>query len=484
MKDKVIKGLFWIFSIKIIGYIFSFLRLIILARILLPSDFGLVGIGLLTLSIIDTFTQVGFRQALIQKKEDIKKYLDTVWTFLILRSIFLYFIIYFFSYFSSYFFKTKDAIQVIRIMGLSVIISGFTNSGVILFQKELEFKKQFFYEFIGIFMDFSVALILVFILKNFWALIFSALAGHLTRCLMSFVIIQYKPRFSFDFNKVKELWNFGRWATISNILIFFSTQGDDIFVGRFLGTTFLGLYQMAYRFSNMPATEITHTISTVTFPAYSKLQDDIERLKSAYLKIFQMTCFLSFYLAGTIFTLSDDFITLFLTSKWRPAIQAIKILSIEGLMRSIAATTGPVFYAVNKPKSETFWQFIRFLVMIILIYPFTSKYGIVGTSFVVLLSVLVSTIGFIIICKNLINFDGFRLFKIAFFSTISTVFIYLSYSLFSIFKINISYIQFFIILFFSSFLYFIVFNFFSRYMQTNQIKLIKEVINEIIKRKD
>ncbi len=483
MKDKVIKGVFWVFALKVVGYLFSFLRLTILARILLPSDFGLIGIALLTLSIIDTFSQVGFKQALIQKKEDVESYLDNAWSFLALRGIILYLIIYFFSFFSSYFFKSPQAVPIIRVMALSVILSGFTNIKLIYFQKEFEFKKQFYYELLGTIVDFTFSITLVFILRNVWALVLGSIAGNITRCILSFFIIPYRPRFSLDFEKIKELWDFGRWAMASNILIFFSTQGDDIFVGRFLGTTFLGLYQMAYRLSNMPATEITHTISAVSFPAYSKLQDEMERLKNAYLKIYQMTVFFSFYLTGLIFTLSDDFIRLFFTSKWEPAITAIKILSIEGLLRAIGATTGPIFYAIKKPKYETFWQFIRLLIIILLIYPFTSRYKIAGTSFVVLLSVLVSTIGFVGMCKKLIDFDVKKLIKISLFATISMILMYFSYILLlRFFRIQISYIKFFLMAFIISLVYFISFVLFSRFMPTKQIKLIKEAINEFIRK--
>jgi len=483
LKDKVVKGAFWVFGIKIIGYIFSFVRITILGRLLLPSDFGIMGIALLTISIFETFTQVGFRQALIQKKEGIEKYLDSAWTFLIIRGFFIYLLIFFFSYFSSSFFKTPEANAIIKVFGLSIIISSFTNIGVVYFQKEFEFNKQFFYEFLGSIMDFIISITFVIVLRNVWALVIGALAGHLTRCIVSFIIIPYKPKFNFNIDEIKELWDFGRWATLSNILIFFSTQGDDIFVGRFLGSFSLGLYQMAYRISNMPATEITHVISSVSFPAYSKLQDENERLRNAYLKIYQMTSFFSFLLAGLIFTLSDDFIRLFLTSKWEPAIPSIKILSIEGLLRSIAATTGPIFYAIKKPKMETFLQFIRFLILIIFIYPLTSRYGISGTSFCVLLSVLVSTIGFIIMCRRLINFNLNTLLRISFFSFICAFFMPFLYNFIKKFTgINVFYLEFFILAFLIVIIYSFIFILFSRFMYINQIKLIKEVCNEFFKK--
>jgi len=157
----------------------------------------------------------------------------------------------------------------------------------------------------------------------------------------------------------------------------------------------LGFYQLAYRISNMPATEITHVISQVTFPVYSKLQDNLPKLREAYLKVLQVTAFLSFPIAGLIFVLAPDFTTIFLGEKWMPMVPAMQALVFAGLVRSIAATTGHTFYAVGKPEIETRWQVVRLIVLAASIYPLTLQWGILGASVAVCLSTLVSTIGFI-----------------------------------------------------------------------------------------
>ena len=144
----------------------------------------------------------------------------------------------------------------------------------------------------------------------------------------------------------------------------------------------------------MPATEIAHVISQVTFPAYAKIQDDVPRIREAYLRVLQLTAFLSFPVAGLIFVLAPDFTRIFLGEKWMPMVPAMQVLACAGLARSIAATTGPLFYGRGIPKEDTTWQMIRLLVMALLIYPCTIQWGIVGTSLVVLASILLSTIGF------------------------------------------------------------------------------------------
>jgi len=403
LSQKVVIGGFWVFFLRIINQGFSLIRLIILARILSPKDFGLMGIALLTMSVLETFTQTGFQAALIQKKEDIKSYLDSAWTFLILRGFVLFVILYFIAPYAAVFFNTPEAKPIIRVIGFSILFQAFTNIGITYFKKELEFNKEFIYQFTGTLADFIVAVSAVLILKNVWALVLGLLAGNITRCFVSYLIHPYKPRLSFALEKVKELFGFGKWIFSSSILIFLITHGDDIFVGKLLGVTALGFYQLAYRISNMPATEITQVISQVTFPAYSKLQDDIPKLRKSYLKILQITAFLSFPIAGLIFVLAPDFTKIFLGEKWMPMVPAMMVLVLWGVIRSMAGVNSSILQAVKRPDIITKLSAIKLLILVILIYPLSIKWGILGTSLAVLLSAIFITPNtfHITICKVL-----------------------------------------------------------------------------------
>jgi len=394
LSQRAVRGGFWVFLLRTTQQLFNFVRLIILARILSPNDFGLMGIALLTMATLDTFSQTGFQQALIQKKEDIKPYLDSAWTVLILRGFILFAILFFIAPYAATFFNAPEAKPIVQVIGFAVLFQAFTNIGVVYFQKELEFNKQFIYHLSGTLADFVVAISAALILRSVWALVFGLLAGNFARFVVSYLIHPYRPHLSSDLRKTKELFGFGKWILGSSVLIFLITQGDDIFVGKLLGATALGFYQMAYRISNIPATEITHVISQVTFPAYSKLQDNIPKLREAYLKVLQVTAFLSFPIAGLIFVLAPDFTKIFLGEKWMPMVPAMQVLVFAGLVRSIAATTGPIFHAVGKPKIDTKWQIVRLFALAALIYPFTIKWGILGASIVVFLSIFVSNIGF------------------------------------------------------------------------------------------
>ncbi len=394
LANKVVRGGIWVFTLRITNRCLGFIRTIILARLLVPEDFGLIGIAMLAASTLASFSHTGFQSALIQKKDDIKTYLDVAWTTLAIRGIVLSAILFLSAPLIAEFFNSVQAELVIMVIAVNALIAGFGNIGIVFFQKDLQFKKQFIYDFSATIVDLVVSISLAFILRNVWALVWGGVAKNITRFCLSYILHSYKPRLSFSKDKFRDLFGYGIWISGSTILIFLITQGDDIFVGRMLGVTALGFYQMAYLLSNLPSTEITDVISRVTFPAYSKLQDDLMKIRDAYLKVLQVTAYVSIPLAGGIWVLSFEFTHIFLGEKWLPMVPAINILALAGAIGSISATTRPIFHGIGKPKVDTTWQIIKLLLLVAVIYPLTIKWGISGSAIAVLISTFISAIGF------------------------------------------------------------------------------------------
>lgn len=387
LSQRVVRGGLWVFALRIVTRLFGLVRTIILARLLAPEDFGLFGIALLTMSALETFSQTGFQAALIQKKEDIGPYLDTAWTLQAIRGAVLASILFGIGPYVAAFFATPAAAALVRVLGISVLFQGFTNIGVVYFQKQLDFHKQFAYQLGGTLADLLVAITAAILLRNAWALVFGLLAGTFARMGVSYLIHPYRPRFRLEGAKARELYSFGRWILSGSVLSFLFTQGDDALVGKVLGVTALGFYQMAYRVSNLPATEITHVVSQVSFPAYSKLQDDLMKLREAFLGTIQITALISLPLAGGIFALAPDFARIFLGERWMPMVPPMQVLTLFGAARSISY--GSLYTSVGKPQVLTKIIAGKLLILSVIIYPLTTMWGILGTAVGVLISDLV-----------------------------------------------------------------------------------------------
>jgi O-antigen/teichoic acid export membrane protein len=302
-----------------------------------------------------------------------------------------------------------------------MLLDGISNIGIIYFRKELEFHKQFLYRASGSLANFVVAITAALILKNVWALVLGLIADNVVRFIVSYTIHSYRPRFSCNAEKLRELFGFGKWIFGASILFFLITQGDDIFVGKLLGVTALGFYQLAYRISNMPVIEIAYVMAQVMFPAYSKIQDELPRLREAFLKTLQLTSFLSFPTAGLIFVLAQDFTKIFLGEKWMLMVPTMQMLCMYGLTKSFGATAEPLFRGVGKPKIITKLSFLQLIILILIIYPLTKGLGILGTAISVVIPNFIAQVIASQYVFKIIQCDVFRFLRLLLFPLIASV---------------------------------------------------------------
>jgi len=481
LSEKTIKGGIWVFSLRVIDRIFQLIRTIILARILSPTDFGLFAIALLVLSILESISQSGFEEALIQKKGNIRQYLNTTWTINVIIGVVIAIIVFFSSDSIASFFNTQVAGNIIRVISLAILLQSFTNVSVLYFKKQLRFYKYFQYNFLGTIADVAVAISLAYILKSAWALIFGLIAGNLVRFIMSFVIESYRPKFQIDISKAKELFKFSKWILGSSILVFLIGHGDDIFVGKLLGVTMLGFYQMAYNISNLPATEITQSIVNVAFPAYSKIQDDILRLKKAYLKTLKFIAFLTIPLTCGIIALAPEFVSYILGDKWAPIIPAIQVLAIFGLIRALGGLNGSFLQAVGRPDILTKLQIIKLLIIILTIHPLALWKGIVGVSISVLISSLsITPICFYIIMSKSLKERSIILLKQTFIYIMSGILMMGTLLVINLNELGI--FEFIIKIVIGVFLYCVLIFVFDRIFKERSLAIFKEILRLVKKR--
>jgi O-antigen/teichoic acid export membrane protein len=381
------------FGLRALDKFVRIVRITVLARLLSPDDFGLFGIALLALSLVESLSQTGFDEALVQREGDVRPYLSTAWTLQVIRGLLLAIILFAAAPWIAAFFDEPTATPLLRVLGLNAVLLGLTNSGVACFRKELEFHKQFVYVSSGTIVDLALSIWAAFALRNAWALVIGMLAGNVVRTVASHLLAS-PVRLRIEREKAAPLIKFGRWIWAARIAHYTLNEGDDIFVGKLLGTDALGIYRMAFLYGNLPATEITHVISTIMFPAYTRLQHDAAKLKEAFLRTLRVTIFVSAPFAVGIILMTPGFVRLVLGSgpdnPWMPMVVPMQILAVWGFIRSIGATTGPVFQGVGRPDIITKLGFLKLAILAALIYPLTIRWGLEGTSLAVVGAALVS----------------------------------------------------------------------------------------------
>ena len=394
LAGKFLSGTAWAFALRFSSRLFGLIRTVVLARLLLPEDFGIVGLALLAVAVLEVLTQPGLQTALIQKKSAVDGFLDSAWTVQAMRGGLLFAILFLSAPAVSGFFDSHALTPVLQVISLSVLISGFGNIGVLFFQKQLELRKQFLYEFFSSLVDFAVSVLLAFILRDFWALVWGGLAGNVTRLGLSYFLHPYRPRLRIAMHEVRELFAYGRWVFGSGILLFLIGQGDSLVVGKWLGVAALGFYQMAYLISNLPATEIANALYQVSLPLYSQMQEDRARARRVYLGILQVSLVLAAPLAAAIAVLSGDIARVVFGPAWTPMAGTMQILSLAAFVRMLPAVTRPLLQGLGMPRTDTLVTLAGFAALAVSILPLSLRYGIEGAAAAVLASSLVRAIGF------------------------------------------------------------------------------------------
>ncbi len=357
------------------------LMLIVLARLLSPEDFGLMGIALLVLAAMKRLTEIGLDAALIQQKEDnVDSYLDTTWCLEVARGVLIFCVLFALAPYIASFFGESRATPLIRVLALGPLFLGLKNPGVVYFEKNLEFHKYFLYKVGGGLLQFVVGVGYALQSPTVWALVFGSLSKPVSKLVMSYILHDYRPWPSFKRDHAKELIHFGKWITGASIIGWIGTQGDDAFVGWYLTATALGFYQYAYQMADAPARELSGVISRITFPAYSALQEDTAEVRSALIQSTRFVALIAFPVAFGIALVAPSFVRGILGAEWTPMILTLQILAMYGLFHAITQNFGSLWKALGRPDLIAKTGTLRILCIAVLVWPATAMWGIEGTA--------------------------------------------------------------------------------------------------------
>ena len=377
----------------LLGRGLGFLVTIVLARLLAPDQFGLLALATLAINSLIFFQELGFGAALVYRQDDVDAAANTTHWTIIGSSLVLYVVAFLLAPLVARFFNSPDVTPVLRVLSLTIIISSFSRVPFVLLSKELDFRKKVLPEFIAGVVGNASALVLALLGWQVWALVAGQLIDTATSTALVYVASPWRPRWQFRKELFGELFGYGKHVALSQVLIFGITNVDDLFVGRMLGQAALGQYGMAYKVSNLPATNITRLVTRVTFPAFSIMQADVARMRNAFFRVVRYVSLLAFPVAVTTVVFARDFVDVVLGENWAPAIVPIQILGVYGLIRSVAANMGVIFQAGGKPQWLSGIALWRLITMTILLYPSIRWGGLIG---VCLLSAGVAVVDFFI----------------------------------------------------------------------------------------
>lgn len=388
-KDAI-KGLSWMTAFRVMYRLIGIARIAIIAHILTPLTLGIFGIVTIVLGFLEIITETGINIFLIQEKDDLENYINTAWVVSIARGFLISLLIFISTPFIANFFNSPSSLGLLYLASIIPLIRGFINPSIVRFQKELQFNNEFLYRTIIFAVESIVSVVLVIIFKNAFGMVVGLLAGALFEVFYTFGVARPWPKFQFDIEKVKKVINRGRWVTLFGIFDYIYTQSDNVIVGKMLGVAPLGIYQNAYKISTAPLTEVGDIFFRVTFPIFSKISSEKERLKRAFLKN-TLTTFILMSVSGiVIFVFATPIVNILFGKGWESAIPVVKLLSILGVVRGVASSTNSLLVAKEQQKYSAIVTLISTLGLLITIVPLTKIYGIMGAGSAAIIGTLIS----------------------------------------------------------------------------------------------
>lgn len=387
---RLFTGSVWLGAAQIVGSVLTLVSGLLVVRLLPKHDIGLMGIALLASRVVSELTYPGIEKALIQRQDSIREYLNVAWSIGVVRGGALSAALLLSAYPLSRWYGEPVLWPVLLLMAVVPALGGFANVGPVYFTRELDFRALFLLRGAQAMSALLISVPAILLLRSIWGLVIAHLGSALIGFALSYAAHPYRPRWDWDKSKVKELWSYGKWLTLTATLVFVVTQGDDVFVSKYFGPAMLAVYQLSYDLANLPTTHVTHVLSLSSFPVYSRLQTDVERLRNAWLNVMRGVMLFSSAVTAVVTVMIPYIVEHVVGPRWSSAIPLIRILVIAGFVRSFQALAGPIFQAVGRTDLDFKLNLPRFFAVVLGIWPACAFWGVEGACWVVVASIVVS----------------------------------------------------------------------------------------------
>ena len=379
LTQKTVRGVFWSYLSYLGGKGLNLVSTIILARLLLPAEFGLVGYCLVVMQYIDIINSAGIDTALIARREKVQEAANAALVANILFGVMCFAITWFIAEPVSVFFKAPQIVPLFRALGLCLPLSGIGMVPDAMLKREMKFRTVLVSDVMGNFMKGAVSVALAWLGFGVWSLVWGQVISVLTASAISWMLAGWRPTWRFDRDATRSIVFFGVHIILLETAGAFRNNVDYLLVGRILGAASLGYYTMSYRLPEILIRSLNNVLGNVSLPALAMTQSDRGRMQKFY---FGYLRFLSMFVfpvgVGLAFT-APVFIPLFLSEKWGPAIVPTALISIALCITALGYVPGVLYKAISRPDILNKLAFIKMPIAAFILW-YATRWNIVGVA--------------------------------------------------------------------------------------------------------
>ena len=423
---RVRAGVSWNASSTLITELIRLGRSIVLARLLVPEDFGLFGMALTIVAALNALTALGLERTIIatrfESRVDLEKQLNTVWSVELIRCVVVALLVAAAAWPMAKFYGQPQLILIIPALAATTLFLGFQNIGLSVLRKEISFARIFWYDLATNVTGIVLTLVLALIVRNVWALVIGLLLTSALGTIFSYVFHPYRPRLAFESTALRCAIELGKYALVIAIASYVITMADNIIIGWLLGPSALGNYSLAYNMASTPISVLVLAFSSVLFPAYAEISATRpEKLEMAFLKVFSISLLILLTISGMLFLLGDEIVRLLFGSKWTDAGTVLPILAIVLPVRGLSLIVTTVFFALNRHKQVAIARSLEALVFLAVIYPLVNAFGLAGAAWAGLIAYSFSLVNRLLTLRNVIPGVWSRLLRISLSAVVAAV---------------------------------------------------------------
>lgn len=374
IKSKGLKGSMWNFFNMMVNQLKTFIVSLILARLLIPADFGLVSMALILNSVLDFLVDFGFSSAIIRKEAIDDREISTVFWLNLLIGAGCSIIALFCAPLLAWFYEMPQLRNLINVTAWSFLISSFGTLQTALFQRVLDFKSPFIAKLVSGLVSGAIGIVMALGGYGVWALVYSNIAGWVLYSVIIWIMSPWRPKFIFKISLITDMISFGVKITLSTVINRIVKQMDTLIIGKLYTATSLGLFNRAQSLNNLVIEYSFSSVRSVMLPSLSMIQNDNEAMKYSVLKLLHIISFLTFYFSGIMFICADDILLFLYGDQWVEAVPIFRILSISSISLCLPVIFDAVLTAVNRMTMYLWLSVFRNIILLLAI-PLGVKYG-------------------------------------------------------------------------------------------------------------
>jgi len=409
-KDKIIKGGFYLTIVNVLSQFLAIVVNIVLARLLMPEDFGLVALTMTYIGFITLFTNMGFGSSIIHESETSQKQLSSIYWLNYGLSIFSFLIIISTSQYAASFYNEPKLTAIVMIAAINILLNPFYIIQYKLLERDLEFKTISRINLSGTLIGSIAAIIGAYLGLGVYALILQSLVSSGIRLVMIMLYKRWFPSIYFNFNEIKHMIWYSLKFKGSQMAMYFERNIDYLILGKFFTSVILGYYAFAYNIMYTPVKRISYIFSEVLFPSFSSFKNDKQKIINGYFKSVNLIALVSIP-AMTILAFNADLIIhLVFGQKWDEAIPIVRILCFAGAIQSISQFGGVIFSSIGKPEVSLYVSIGRTILTVLAIV-IGVQYGVLWVAYLLVIAKVLSFILFLLVLNYHITFSIGQLFK-------------------------------------------------------------------------